>query len=351
MYNIIMKRLSKIFSYLYRNKKVTFIIILLIAVAGYLIIPKGNTKIDTVHPKYGKITQSISASGVTESANFVDLSFITGGRLAYVGVKKNDQVQAGQTIAALDQRTLLKNMNNALQDFSKQRNIFENTKEDNKNKVLDDELRRILENNQYDLNKALNSVELQQLAIDQSVLISPISGVVTRADSEVAGINITAQNVYTIADPVHLNFNVDVDESDIGKVVLNQPVSVTLDSYPDSPLKLNVSAIDFTSHKSETGGTVYTVKAQLPENTDNKYRIGMNGDAEIVLAQKQKALLIPISSITDETSVYVKNDNKYEKRKISLGLQSETEAEVLSGVTTDDEIVLVPDDVTKLQPK
>ena len=345
-----MKKLKRISIYLWHHKKLSITLIVILGVIGYFLMPKPPAEIETVKVKKTKIVQSVTASGKVDSDTTVNLSFITGGKLAYVGVKKGDEVIIGQTIATLDQRTMRTNLAQALEDYSLQRNEYDQTQENNQNHTpldaLNSTMKRILENNQNDLDKAVNSVQLQNLVIEQSVLSSPINGIVTRADVIVAGVNITPSTVFTVADPANLVFNTEVDEADIGKVSIGQQIQVIFDAFPDINVPLNVSYIDFASHVSEAGATVYTVKATLSES--GNYRIGMNGDVDIIIDQKENVLTAPLSSLIDENHVYVKINDTYEKRKITTGLQSDTDIEIMNGLKENEIVALIPEEVDKL---
>lgn len=322
----------------------------MIGVLTFFLWPKPPAEIETAKAKRMKIAQSITASGTVNSETTVSLSFLGGGKLTYLGAKKGDEVTAGQTIATLDQRTLKVNLASALEDYALQRNAFDQTNDNNQNRTpegaLNATMRRILENNQNDLDKAVNSVELQRLVMEQSILSSPINGVVIRADAEVPGVNISPTTVYTIADPYNLVFNIEVDEADIAKIVINQPINVTLEAFPASTISLTVTSIDFASHVSDSGANVYTVKASLP--LDGNYRIGMSGDAEIILDEKLNTLTVPLSSLIDDAHVYVKKDKTFEKRKITTGLQSDTDIEITKGLKEGELVALIPEDVEKV---
>lgn len=344
-----MNKLKNLFKFLWSHKKISIALIFFISLIIYFLIPKNKKEIETIKVKKNNILQTISASGAIDSETTVNLSFNTGGKLTYLGAKKGDQVTKYQTIAVLDQRSIRENLQNALEDYAKQRNSYEETMEKNQNRTpegaLNSQMRRILENNQNDLDKAVNSVELQNLVLEQSVIVSPIDGIVTRSDVEVAGVNISPTTVFTIADPLNLVFNTDVDEADIGKVFPGQVINVTLDAFPNRVIPLTVSEIDFISHLSDSGATVYTVKAYLPAM--GNYRIGMNGDAELIVERRNNILVIPLSSLIDEKHVYVKSLNKYEKKRITTGIQSDTEIEVVRGLKEGDEVALIPEDVEK----
>ncbi len=338
-----MKRLVGHFK-TYRN--IFLIGLVIIIIAGFIFWPRSPEVIETQTVKKTTITSSLSATGCVNAHSSANLTFLAGGKLVYLGIKKGDHVKKGQVIAVLDQRSMQKTLEDDLRDYSKQRNKFDQVKDDNQNRTpqgaLNDTMKRILEDNQYDLEKAVISVELQALAKEQSVLTSPIDGIVTRADVTATGVNISATTSFGIVDPTTVDFEIDIDEADIGKVKAGQMVSVSLDAYPDQKIPLTVTAIDFTTHETSTGGDAYTVTVELPTNDNLAYRIGMNGDAEIILNEKNDVLSIPLSSISDDGFVYIKNNEDFEKRKIKTGLQNDTEAEVLSGVEENEEVALDP---------
>jgi HlyD family secretion protein len=348
-----MKRPS-ILPWIKSHKKRTVIIIISLLILGLIFRPKASKPITTETVTRSDIVKSISASGTVYSNSSVNLNFLAGGKLVYLGAKKGDRVQIGQVIATIDQRSAQASLKNALIDYDKQRNTFDTTQENNGNRkpqdALNEAMKRVLENNQYDLNKAITSVELQSLAKEQSVLTTPIAGVVTKEDVTTAGVNIGPTTTFSISDTANLVFRADVDEADIGQIQANQEMKITLDAYPDQPITIAIESIDYTSHQTSTGGTAFTVEGILPPNS-NEYRIGMNGDAEIIVARIQKVPTISLSSLIDDTHIYVQNGKTFEKRTVKLGIQSDTEAEVINGVKVGDKVALTPDDVEKQFPK
>jgi hypothetical protein len=179
--------------------------------------------------------------------------------------------------------------------------------------------------------------------IANSSLYSPIAGIVTRMDAQTAGVNITPATVFAVTDPNSLDFKMEVDETDIGQIIIGQVANVSLDSFPNDNLKLTVDNIDFVSHLTTSGGNAFYVKANLPQN--NSYRIGMNGNADIIIDTRLNVLAIQSSDIFDNNYVYLKVSKGYEKRKLSLGLQNDTQAQVLSGLSEGDTVAIDPTSV------
>lgn len=341
---------KKIWKYIRRHKIRTAIFLVMAIILFFLLKPKPTAPLDTQKVARQNLTQSISVSGSINAKNQAELSFLTPGTVTYIGAKVNDKVSAGQTVAVLDQRTVLKNLQTALLNYSEQRNTFDQTGANNggytnPDNGINDTVRRILQNNQYDLDKAVISVELQDLARQQSVISTPISGVVTHSDIVTTGSTALTTNQFVVVDPNSLVFAMDVDEADIGKVTVGLPVDITLDAYPNDVLHLTVSSIAFVSHTSSTGGNAFTVEAKLPPADFGKFRVGINGNAQIILSVAKNVLTIPISSIFNDNYVYVSTTKGYEKRKISIGLESDTDAQVLNGVNEGEKVVLEPGNV------
>lgn len=328
------------------HKKVYFIILIIIVGLAIYFWPRPPKSIETQKVKRQDIVESLSATGSVDSQTSVDLKFPISGKLIYLGIKKGDMVKAGQIIAVLDQRTVQKNLEDDLRDYSKQRNSFDQTQTNNQNRSpeqsLNDDMKRILQNNQYNLEKAVLSVELQDLAKQQTVLISPIDGIVTNSGVSSTGINILTTTSFTITDPAHLIFKIDIDEADIGKVKIGQKVKLTLDAYQDKDIYLSVKTIDFASHTNTTGGNVYTVEVSLPENNNSIYRVGMNGDAEIITNERKNVLSIPLSSSVEDKYVFVLSNNVFKKRSVNIGLRNDTDAEIISGLAQDEIVAMDP---------
>lgn len=333
-----------------QHKIISIIAVVIVLTLFYFFRPKPLAPIDTITVKQTNLIQSISVSGSIAAKNIANLSPLSSAPLIYVGARVGDTVSIGQTIAILDQRIMQKNLETSLITYAEQRNSFDQIIANNngiqkENDALSDSMKRILENNQFDLDKSVRSVELLSLTKQQSILTSPIKGVVTRADAVSIGTSVTAATVFTIVDPTSLIFNMDVDEADVGKIKEGQTVTIKLDAFPNESLSLAVNRIDFVSHATSNGGNAFTVEVKLPTNNQNKYRVGINGSAEIITDRKDAVLTIPISSIFDTNKVYTKTKKGYEKHKVVLGLQNDTDTEVTKGLSQRDIVVTQPSSV------
>ncbi|MBU3956994.1 efflux RND transporter periplasmic adaptor subunit [Patescibacteria group bacterium] len=308
------------------------------------IIAGPQAQYETTKVKKEDIIQAVSASGEVESQEQVTLQFQTSGKLAWVGVKAGDQVNKWQAIASLDKRELEQDLKKELNDYMNERWDFEQEHEDyetsGKTKeqwLVTDAIKRILEKAQFDLNNAVIDVEIVDLAIKLATIVTPIDGIVTDIDSPVAGVNITPATArFTIANPGNMKFVANVDESDIGKVTIGQRVLVSLDAYPDEIFEGEVTNIAFAAITTRGGGTAFPVDIILPENIDQRFKVGMNGDTELIIAEKSEVLTVTpeaISTKKGETYLQVIEGRAVKDIKVEKGLESDTQVEIISGVS------------------
>lgn len=310
---------------------------------------KTASSVQTEIVKRSTFTRTVNSSGKTKAVRAVELKFQTSGKLTWVGVKEGDRVSAYQTIASLDVREVQKNLEKALRDYSAQRNDFEETWRvtykgtSNPESALTDTVKRILQENQWDLEKAVLDVELKHLSLEYATLVTPIAGIVTRVDTPIAGVNITpATAVFEVVDPSSLVFEANVDEVDAASLSIGKSATISLDAFPDTPFQGRVSKIAFSAKTSSGGATVFPVEVAIA--TSSGIRIGMNGDVSITVDTREDALVIPNESVREDekgTYVYRKEGESFKKIPVKLGVRrSDGESVVLSGLTLGDEIAV-----------
>lgn len=335
-------------------KKITIIIIigvLLVLVASQTAAVKNLGKKPVLFSektvvKKKNLKQLVTASGKIQSNSVVTLKFQTAGLLTYVGVKKGDIVHKGQLIAALDQRELQKTLKDKLNDYLTERWDFEQDRTVTyKDVALSNTIRRALEKNQFSLDNTVLEVEVADIALKFANLYSPLDGIITEVDAPRAGVNITAATAtFTVADYNDIVFKIDVDEVDIGKVKTGQMVDIKLDAYEGQKFLGVVDKIGFTSTTTTSGGTAYPVEVRFPDNADLRFKIGMNGDADITTGLINNTLVVPIDYVFENgkgkyVNLLAKND-KIARRTVKIGIETEDEAEILSGVKENDVVVI-----------
>jgi len=135
------------------------------------------------------------------------------------------------------------------------------------------------------VRQAQAEADLLRLKIDRCALTSPIDGVVMSQVLHVGELAAPAGTILRLADLSVLNLEVYVPENRIGHVRLDQPVSVTVDAYPERTFEGRVTKIgdqpEFTPRNVATAeerlNTFYAVDIELA-NPDGLLKPGMPAD-------------------------------------------------------------------------
>ena len=136
---------------------------------------------------------------------------------------------------------------------------------------------------------ALDLLDVQR---EKLVLRAPISGLVLEMPVHVGELAVPGAPLATLADLENMNLTIYVPEDQIGQVQIGQPVSVTVDAYPErtfqGAVRFIASQAEFTPKNVQTReervNMVFAVKVQLP-NTDHALKPGMPADAVILTDQ------------------------------------------------------------------
>jgi len=333
------------------KKKWYFLVIILLVF--FLIFIQTQAKKTEVEEKMTvkkqNLKETLTLSGEIDAEEKVSLKFQTSGRLVWVGVKEGDYVKKYQAIASLDKRDLKNRLDKYLNNYLKQRNSFEQTKDDYEETYefstgdLHKRAKRILENSQYDLNSAVLDVEYQNLLLEYADLWTPIEGVVTHIDIPKAGVNITPANAnFEIVNPKTLYFSATVEQADVVNLKEGMKGKLTLDSFSDFEDEVKVSYISFSPKSGETG-TVYQIKLELSEKTKKlPLRLGMTGDVEFLIKEKNKVIALPSRFIKKDKKgsyVFVKENNKKIKKYIKIEEEIDGKIVIKSGLNEGEIII------------
>jgi len=318
--------------------------LLLIALVSYKtsFADDKSMKLDFTKVKRDDFSLSISVSGVVEAEKQIEIRFQTSGRLAWVGVKEGDQVKKWQALASLDKRELEKKLKKQLNGYMNERWDFEQTDDDYEGQVLTDEIRRILDKAQFDLENKVIDVELADLTLKYATIVSPISGIVTEIKAPVAGVNITpATAAITIVDPNSVVFKMKIDEADVAAIKADQSAKISFDAYPEQTFSQTIKKISFNP-VSGSSGTAYGATVNLPDNSNLRFRLGMNGEGEIIVQEEKNVLIVSENAIAkrgDEYYVFVAENNHLKKKIVELGLWGDDEVVVVSGLQEGDRVL------------
>ncbi|MFB0565910.1 MAG: efflux RND transporter periplasmic adaptor subunit [Candidatus Aminicenantaceae bacterium] len=188
-------------------------------------------------------------------------------------------------------------------------------------------------------------------AIASMTIIAPISGLILSRDTDKGSAVIPISSAYggtvimTIADVSEKHFRGDVDEADIGKVHLGLPARIYVEAYPDEPFKAELTRISPLGREEEEIIN-FEIRATISD-PEERLRVGMSADAELILEEHENVLVIPEGAIIYEdgkTYVNVQDDSVPEgmrKIEITKGISDGLRTEVLSGLE-EGQVVILP---------
>ena len=187
-----------------------------------------------------------------------------------------------------------------------------------------------------------------QALFDYSKITAPFAGVVTQRFANLGALLQAGTSSSTQAMPL-----VRLSEDNIFRLVIPVPESYVRYIHLGDPVQVKVPSLDrtlpgkvarFSEDVKEDTRTMHT-EVDVP-NPNGLLVQGLYAEATITLETKNNVLYVPVQAIDhagDRTSVFVvSNANKLETRTLVLGIQTSTDAEVLSGLD-EGQLVVVSD--------
>jgi HlyD family secretion protein len=209
--------------------------------------------------------------------------------------------------------------------------------------LLSDPEDQEIEEQQLQIEQAQASLDQARLRLEQATLVAPVGGTVTELAVDIGEMASAGQTVVVLSGLEELEVVVNLDETDVAQVEVGQACSVELDAFSGAELGGVVTHIAPVA-TTESGVVLYPVTVQL-DPTDLAVRAGMTADVEIVVAHREDVLLVPLRAVHTEgerafVDVMAAN-RQVERVEVELGMITETEAEIDSGLSEGDVVVVV----------
>ena len=189
-----------------------------------------------------------------------------------------------------------------------------------------------------------------QNILSGAILKAPFDGIITDIKFE-EGDTITTNNVIiNIANPNNVEFIGDVDEVDVLYLKQNLKAIIITDALKDIELDGKLFNVASASTASQ-GVRSFQVKISVIVPGNIKLKDGLSATARVITKAKYGINLIPIQSLYgtfDNPTVKIINNGEITEKIITIGDSDAIWVEVLSGINSDDMIVMeVPDIPTR----
>lgn len=387
----ILKTISGVKDWFFR-RPLPIKIVLIVTILGIgwfaysrIVTERQQPQFQTARVEKGTIVSTVSASGSVLTANIVNVTTQASGLVKAVYVKDGDKIKAGQKIAeiTLDKEGQQKN-SSAWSSYLSAKNNLESAKANlytlqsamfaANQKFMNDAVARGLatddptyiqqnadwlaaeakyKNQQAVIEQAKASLNSAWLSYQSTspIVTAPIAGTVSNVGvipgmvltSQATSTNQTtasSQRVAVIQNEINPIISVNITEIDVSKVKIGQKVIVTLDSLPDKTFTGKVVTVDRIGTISNNV-TSYPSLIQL-DTTSSEILPNMAATANIILETKSDVLLVPSAAIQTQAGqsfVRVLRNGHEQQIPVEIGLQGDTQTEVISGLSEGDEVI------------
>ena len=319
-------------------------------------------------PKLEDIQKTTIITGKIEPRNEVNIKPQISGIITELYKEPGDYVNTGDVIAKVkvipdmgqlssaEARVRLAeiNLKQAQIDYDREENLY------NMKLVSADEYDKVKQSLHQAKEEKVAAIDALQVVRDgvsksnasaSSTLIrSTISGRILDIPVKVGNMVILSNNFNdgtTIASVANMNdliFRGNIDETEVGQLVNDMPMKITIGALQDLKFDAN---LEYISPKAveNNGANQFEIKAAVKLAEGSQIRSGYSANAEIVLSSVSKVLSVPESAIEfsgDSTFVYIikgeGKDKTYERTQVTTGLSDGVNIEIKKGVTQKDKV-------------
>jgi HlyD family secretion protein len=320
----------------------------------------------------GSIAKVISASGTLEAVETVQVGTQVSGSVQGLYADFNSIVRKGQVLARLDPSLIQADINRAqatLLGAEADRERFGVTLADAETKLQRARelfARQLIPQTDLDtaemarqtadaqvraahaqVTQAKAALSQTQVNLAKTVITSPIDGIVISRSVDVGqtvAASLQAPTLFTIAaDLSQMQVNANIDESDVGSIHEGQPVTFTVDAYPNQVFRGTVRQVRLNPVVVQNVVT-YAAIVNAP-NRDFQLKPGMTANLTVEVTRRDNVLRIPAPALrfkpaattgkpaspSDRSTVWVVDGDVLRPVQVKVGLTDGTFTELVDG--------------------
>ena len=255
----------------------------------------------------------------------------SGNRIAKINVEVGDFVTKGQVVAEMDMIQLHQaelQMKNKEIEYNRLKGLFD------AGGLSQSDLDAV------ELAYKVSKAQYDNL-LENSVLCSPVDGVITARNYDVGDMYAMSAPLFTVEQIVPVKLLIGVSETDYSKVKKGDSVTVVADAIPGKTFHGKVNRIYPTV---DPATRTFTVEVKI-DNANKILRPGMFARATVNFGSSNNVVIPDVAVVKQQGSgerfVYVLNaDNTVTYKKVVLGRRMGAEYEVLEGLEDGDKVVI-----------
>ena len=165
---------------------------------------------------------------------------------------------------------------------------------------------------------------------------APLDGVVLARSVELGEVVAINQPLFRVGDVTNLVLDCSVDEADMGRIRVGASTVATFYAFPKQVIAGAVVDI-FPDADPKTKN--FLVQVRLLERPEG-LRTGMTAEVNIVIDEHPNALIAPAQAIDSASTVWRVVKGRVSRTQVGVGVRSVARAEILSGLSEGDVIVV-----------
>lgn len=285
-----------------------------------------------------RLTVGLPLSGSLMPVSQATIKSKVSGQVHEAALREGVAVQEGQVLARLDQADLKARLQQqqALLDEAQARLAMAQKNEVNANALLSqqfisqtsfDTTANAVELARANVKAASALVELARIALNDSVIRAPISGIISKRHVQAGDKVAPDMPVYTIVGLHELTLEAQVPTTDVPRVKPGQEVRFQVDGFAKREFSGKVARINPTTEAGSRAMLVYV----SVDNADGALRGGMFAKGSLTTEKGREAPVVPLAALREEAGkqvVYTVVNGAVVAQPVKLGLRSDDEGVV-----------------------
>lgn len=188
------------------------------------------------------------------------------------------------------------------------------------------------------VEQAQASVEQAAIQLENTVINSPISGVVSIRNVEAGELVSSSIPAFTVINTKILLLEISIPDKMLGKVSKGQTVPVRISALGNKNLD---GIIDTVSPSTDARTQFYTVKVKL-DNPDGTVKPGMFARVLLPAEKKENVLTVPNEAVVIENGVqyvYTVVDGRIKKKSVNIGLSNDKITEIIKNLNENETVI------------
>ena len=281
----------------------------------------------------------IEAIGFIEPNQGVTVANETSGVIKQITFESGTQVKEGQPLILLDSDVEKANLKSAQAKLPAAQAKYKRYQGLYEKGSISKESYDEAEANYYSLQADIESLKA---SIDRLEVKAPFSGVIGIRNVYLGQYLQAGSDIVRLEDTSVMRLRFTVPQTDISRIFMGQEVDIFVDSYPQTPFKGSITAIE--PAVSVQSGLIQ-VLADIPNN-DGKLRSGMFARANIILPKQENQVTLAQTAITytlygDNVYIVTEQDGvkRVQQHVVKVGERTHDIAHILEGVKPGDIVV------------